>query len=164
MQDTIAEDRSAETMDWLVNYMESAWKILKEPHATSGKGDREPQAEETVRCFLCRDKPTLNEADIYYELQDQARTDGKTGRARLLSGAALLHFGRRVPNGPLVSGLAVHGTPGEHFDGKPVERPVKRRCKCFIESLLENGRVRAREELYTLRGHDGARKSWTYDF
>ena len=54
-QDTVAEDRSTEIMDWLVNFMASAWKILKKPHST-GKEDEGPRSKEMARCFLCRAK------------------------------------------------------------------------------------------------------------
>ncbi|MCJ1424608.1 hypothetical protein MMC29_002496 [Sticta canariensis] len=57
-QETIAEDRSAETMDWLVRYMANAWKILEMPHST-GKRDQGPQPKEKemARCLLCTARP-----------------------------------------------------------------------------------------------------------
>ena len=58
MQETIAEDRSAKTMDWLVRYMVNAWKILEKPRSTGKEAEGpQPKEKEMVRCFLCSAKP-----------------------------------------------------------------------------------------------------------
>lgn len=57
--ETIAEDRSAETVDWLMRYVANAWNLLNKSQPAVNEDAEKSPSEKMARCLLCTAKLML---------------------------------------------------------------------------------------------------------